>query len=282
MNPKAILPAICGFFFLALSSVFVKLITEYGAPTEWIVFMQFSTSLILISVFASFKKFENVKTKKLKLHLVRGITGMLGFTCFVICVKTTDIVDGTLLLNSAPLFIPIIALIWLKKKIDPKIWYGIFTGFIGIIFIIHPVTGDLLEMGEIYGVASGILLAVALIAMKELTRTETFEAVIFYFSLIAFICSFPFAIFTWKTHPPLIWIYGISTGIAFILYLFLLQQAYKFEEAGKLAPLNYLTVAFTVIFNYLIFKNIPDIITVAGILLVSAGGVMAIMFHGKK
>ena len=281
MNHKAILPALGGFFFLALSSVFVKLISDFGTNTEWIVFIQYGTSLLIITLITSFKKFKPIKTGQIKLHLVRGIMGMLGFTCFVICVRMTNIVDGTLLLNSAPLFIPIIALIWLRKKMDPRIWLGIITGFIGIIFIIHPVTGDLMQMGEMYGVASGVFLAVALIAMKELSRTETFEAVIFYFSLISTICTLPLAIMNWITPPAIVWVYGISTGIAFMLYLFLLQHAYKFEEAGKLAPFNYSAVVFTVIFNIVIFNSFPDLISIAGIVLVTAGGIMAIIYHAK-
>ncbi|MBK9331263.1 MAG: DMT family transporter [Ignavibacteria bacterium] len=243
--------------------------------------IQFSTGLIFITVKTSFQKFEKIKTKHFKLHFIRSFSGILAFTAFVICIRKTNIVDATLLLNSTPIFIPIIAYIWLRKKIESRIWPGIITGFIGIVLIIHPVTGELLQMGELYGVASGILLAIGYIAMKELTRTETFESILFYYSLISVILSLPFALMNEVKPSSTELIYGMSSGVCFMLYLYLLQYAYKLEEAVKLAPLNFSTVAFTVIFNFILFNNTPDLITVAGILMVSAGGIMAISIHFK-
>lgn len=94
--------------------------------------------------------------------------------------------------------------------------------------------------------------------------------------------SLPFAINNWSNPPLLIWIYGILTGVLFISYLYLLQYAYEFVEAVKLAPFNYAVIVFTGLFDWWLFNHVPDVLSVIGIILVSAGGILAISLHEKN
>jgi drug/metabolite transporter (DMT)-like permease len=279
-NPKAIVAVIIAFFFLACVSALTKLQVSYVHIAQ-IVFVQFSTCLLISVVIASKNKFRDLKSDKLKYQIVRGAAGVFAFAACAVAMSTIPLVNAVLLNNSAPLFIPIITLIWLKTKIDEKIWYGIVTGFIGIIFILKPTSEALLKTSDMYGLASGILLAIAYVALKILTRTESLTSVIFYYSLIGVILSLPFAILNWKNPPLIIFCYGILAGILFMGYMFTLQYAYSLMEALKLAPFNYIVIVFTGIFDWLFFGHIPDVLSVIGIVLVSAGGLLAITLHEK-
>ena len=278
---KGITATLAGFFFLALVGVMIKFELSAGANIAWIVFIQYAASLFIISVIASKNNFRDLRTSKLKLHFIRGITGILAFTCYSIAISKIPLVNAALLNNSAPLFIPIVTMIWLKNKIDEKIWWGISVGFIGIIFILDPSTGDFLKKGDLYGLAAGIILAVSYVALGQLTKTENFITILFFYTLTGFIVSLPFALFNFHVPPLIVWIYGISAGIFLIGYLFLLQYAYRFVEAVKLSPLNFSVIVFTGILDWFLFGNAPGILTVIGIILVSAGGILAITLHEK-
>jgi len=281
VTAKSIIATLIGFFLLSLDSVLVKLEEKGGATIEWIVFIQYSTCLIIITIIAAKNKFRDLKTTKIKLHLLRGVTGVLAFSCYVIAVTKIPLVNATLLNNTAPIFIPVVTLIWLKTSIDKKIWWGISVGFIGIIFILNPSKSMLLQTGDIYALSAGIFLAIAYVSLKVLTKTETFVTVLFYYSSIAFILSLPFAINNWSNPNLLIWIYGVLTGILFISYLYLLQYAYQFVEAVKLSPFNYSAIVFTGILDWMIFDHVPEVTAIIGIILVSAGGILAITLHEK-
>jgi drug/metabolite transporter (DMT)-like permease len=188
-------------------------------------------------------------------------------------------VNATLLNNATPLFIPIISFLWLKNIIDKKIWWGILTGLTGIILILKPSPSQLIKEGDLFGLAAGVFLAIAYVALKILTKTESFITVLFYYALISVVLSLPFAIYNWSNPPLLIWIYGVLTGVCFVSYLFLLQYAYRFVDPVKLSPFNYSIVVFTGIFDWIIFNNVPGILTIAGIILVSAGGILALKLH---
>lgn len=278
---KAICAIILAFMFLALVSVFMKLIIKSGATIEWAVFVQFAIGFVIMSIAASKNNFRDLITSKLKYHLVRGIGGVLAFACTAIAISKIPLVNASLLNNTAPLFIPIITLIWLKNKIEKKIWWGILLGFIGIIFILDPKENDFLKSGDFYGIAAGIFLAVAYVALGVLTKTESFISILFYYALIAVILCLPFAIYNWSDPPVLIWIYAISAGILFVAYSFLLQYAYRYVAAVKLSPLNFSVVVFTGFFDWLIFGHVPGILSLIGIVLVTAGGILAITIHEK-
>lgn len=280
-NGTAIASVITAFLFLSLVSLLIKLQENAGAKLEWILFMQFLSSLIIITAIASRNKFRDLRTQKLKYHIIRGVTGIIAFTCFAISMSKIPLVNAVLLNNTTPLFIPFITLLWLKIKIDEKIWYAILTGFAGIIFILKPSSHELLKEGDLYGLASGIILAVSYVDLKILTKTESFVTIIFYYSLIAFLISAPFALLSRADLTPHILYYGILTGVFFVSYLYLLQYSYKFIEPVKLSPFNYLVIVFTGIFDWLFFDNIPDLFSVIGIVLVSAGGIIAISLHEK-
>lgn len=277
----AAIASILGFLFLSLVGVFVKLEESSGATVEWVVFVQYLTSFTITILLASKNKFRDLKTKKFRLHLIRGVTGILSFTCCVIAISKIPLVNASLLNNTTPLFIPVISFLWLKSAIDKKIWWAIFTGLIGIILILRPNPDELIKEGDLYGLAAGVFLAIAYVALKILTKTESFVTVLFYYSLISVVLSLPFAIRNWSNPPLLIWLYGVLTGICFVTYLLLLQFAYKHADAVKISPFNYSIVVFTGIFDWIIFNHVPELLTVLGIILVSAGGILALRLHEK-
>lgn len=121
---KAVIATITGFLFLAIVSVLVKLEQTASVTIEWIVFIQYSTCLFIITILAAKNKFKDLKTQKIKIHLIRGVTGVLAFTCAVIAMSKIPLVNAVLLNNTAPIFIPIITWLWLKNKIDKEIWWG--------------------------------------------------------------------------------------------------------------------------------------------------------------
>lgn len=281
LSVKAVGYALAGFFFMALVGVFIKLEEKGSASIEWIVFMQYFTCLLIMTALAAKNKFRDLKTSNFKYLFIRSFAGVLAFSCYVISVTKIPLVNATLLNNTAPVFIPLITLIWLKNKIDEKIWWGISVGLVGIIFIIKPSEEMLFKTGDLYGLAAGILLAIAYVALKILTKTESNVAIIFYYSLIATILSFPFAISGWSNPPLINWIYAVLCGVCFILSLYLIQHAYKYADAVKLSPFNYSVIVFSGILDWIIFDHVPGWSAITGIALVTIGGILAILLHEK-
>lgn len=278
--PKGIISALGSFFFLAMVGLCVKLAVSYGGNVWWVVFIQYSTVALIALVFGLRYRFKNLKSGNYKLEILRAVVGMSSFLCFSFTLTRIPLVDASLLQNSAPLFIPLISFLWLKKTIETKIWYGVITGFIGIVFIIKP-DSSVFNVPAIVGLASGLLLAIAYLVMNVLTRYDDFKTILMYYSLTAFLITLPGGIFYSSLGDIHIWMFAVGAGIAFIGYLNLQQFAYKHIEANRLSPFNYSVVIFTGFADWLVFGNSPDLMTITGIILVISGGVFTIYHHEK-
>lgn len=279
---KAIIAALFSFLSLALIGVSAKIaIKSASSSIIWVMFLQCATAFTVAIIMTLREGFASVKTQKLPLHFLRAMCGLFSFGAFMIAMTEIPLVDASLLQNTSPLFIPLISFFWLKTAINKPVWLGVIVGFVGIMLIIKPDTGMLFKKGDLIGLASGIILAVGYIVMKLLTKTESFTAILFYFTLITFIITAPIALMS-KPYPDLHTVLlSAACGIFLVLFLFTLRYAYSLAEPVRIAPLNYSVVVFTGICDWILFGNIPDLMTIAGIVLVSAGGIAAISLHER-
>lgn len=277
---KGVIAALISFFFLSALGVLVKLADKQGAALWWTLFIQYATAFLLSVIISARVRFKNLKPANYKYEFIRAAVGMLSFACFAFAATEVPLVNASLLQNTAPIFIPILALLWFKDVIEKRIWIGVAIGFIGIVLILKP-DSSVFNAVNFIGLASGILLAIAYIAMKVITKTDGFKTILFYYSLTAFIISAPFGIMNWSEPPLLGWVYAITSGISLVFYMNMLQYAYRHIEPNKLSPFNYSVVIFTGLLDWWIFDHVPGLLTIVGIAIVCAGGIIAIIHHEK-
>jgi drug/metabolite transporter (DMT)-like permease len=278
---KAVALILLAFLMLASVGILIKLQLKSGVSVEWIVFVQYLSCLTMTLIISSFKKFSVLWTSKIKFHIIRGIAGVLAFSCFAFAISKIPLVNASLLNNTSPIFIPIMTFLWFRVKIDKNIWWGISVGFIGIIFILDPSASEFLKTGDLFGLASGIFMSIAYVALGVLTKTESFLTILFYYSLISVLIFLPLALNNWADPPMIVWVYAISTGILFFCYVYFHQFAYKFLSAVKLSPLNFSVVVFTGLLDWFVFDSVPNLLSVVGIILVITGGILAIVLHER-
>ncbi len=218
------------------------------------------------------------------LSLIAGCVKLAGKTGaqlgWIVFMQYTAAFTLALLQNTAPIFIPIIGLIWLKDVVEKRIWLGILIGFIGIVLIIKP-DGNVFKAGDLIGLASGILLAISYVAMRIITKSDGFKTILFYFSLSAMMLSLPLGII-YRSNPPIEgWLYSLASDFLPVAYLNMQQYSYKHSEASKLSPFNYFVVIYIGLMDWWLFGHVPDLLTIIGIIVVSAGGIIAILKHEK-
>lgn len=277
---KGIVSALTGLFFLSLVAVCVKLAGKTGAKLGWIVFMQYVAAFSLSLLLSAKDKFRNMRSDKLPLEILRGASGVISFLCFAAAMTEIPMVDASLLQNTAPIFIPIIGLVWLKDVVEKRIWLGIVIGFIGIVLIIKP-DSSVFKPGDLIGLASGVLLAISYVAMRIITRSDGFKTILFYFSLTAMVLSLPLGIIYWSNPPLEGWLYSLGGGVLLVAYLNMQQYSYRHTEASKLSPFNYFVVIYVGLIDWWLFGHVPDLLTIIGIAIVSIGGIIAILHHEK-
>lgn len=245
---------------------------------EVVTFYQFFLTLLCYLPVVAHKGIRSLKTTSPWLHLLRDAMGLLTFYLFYYSLNSIPLIDATLLYNTSPLFIPIIAFIWLHVYIPPRLWVCILIGFIGIIIILHPGGGQLLKIGALLALLSGIASAVANVTVRKLTLTESLESILFYYFLfcsivLALILSF-FNLWAWPVGVE--WGYIVALTISFLFFQYFVAKAYKFVLPSRVAPFRFFAVIFAGLIGWWIWNEIPSWLTLLGIILVIIGAVLSI------
>lgn len=268
-----------GYLCIALMSACAKEIPA-RIPVVTIVFFQSIVSLALVLPQFIYLGRNQLWPQQIYAHLIRDAFGVLSFFTLFLAIKTIPLVDGVLLQNTAPLWVPFVAMMWKRKKIPPSVWLGSIVGFLGVILVLKPGT-EMIHPAVLLGIASGIMLAVSLVAIRILSYTEPTARILFYYFAFGAVVTFPFLLIHWIPLTRQEWILLIAVGIFMFLAQFFITYAFKHGKASTLAPISYTTVLWAGILGWLIWGNIPDWLSIMGMLLIVAGGIFTIVMEGR-
>ena len=260
-------------FCMASMGAMVKLLGE-TMPNEMAVFARnLAGLLVLLPVLLTRHDFA-LKTDCLHLHLLRSLAGLSAMYCFFYAIIHLPLADSMLLKMTAPLFMPIIAIIWLSEGISHWTVLALLLGFAGVWVILGPA-GEA-NWAMLVGIAGGFLAAVAKVSIRRLSRTEPNLRVVTYFALVGTIVSAVPAVFSWKT-PAIngIWLM-VAIGLVGTLGQLALTRAYSISNAGKVAPLTYFSVIFGGIYGFVFWGEIPQQQFIIGAVMIAVAGLLTI------
>jgi len=258
---------------LAFTAAAVKSVSA-DLPNAVIVFWRnFMALLLMTPLLTTARRRRDLVTRHLDRHLVRGLSGVAAMYCFFFTIAHLPLAEAVLLSFTAPLFIPLVARIWIGEPITPRIRLGVWAGFGGILIILKPGMGIFKPLALV-GIVAGILVAVSQVSMRRMADTEPPHRIVFYFCLIA---SFSSAVpLIWEWQPLTV---GQTGRLALIAILalasqLLLSRGYNLAPAGRIGALMYCNVAFSALFGWLWWNETVDALTLSGALLVVAAGWM--------
>lgn len=265
----------------SILGVSVKLV-ESRTSNEMAVFFRQVFGIITLTPFLIFEKGgkKNLKTKQFPLHFVRAFASLAAMYCLFYALKYLPLVDALLLSYTRPLFIPLVVLIWFKKKWTKNTWLGLITGFLGVALILKP-DAKVFDIPALIGLGSGLFGAVAFTAIRRLTRTEKANTILFYYFAISLpVAAFPLAR-AWKTPDAFtIWMF-ILIGVLGTIYQQTLTRAYQYAKAHKVASILYATIIFAAILDWWFGDFSLDYISVIGIVLIILGTLITLRQKDK-
>jgi drug/metabolite transporter (DMT)-like permease len=274
---------VIAFLCVAIMSAFGKAAAQVSTAT--IVFFQNFISLLLFLPWSLRHGPTPLKTSRIGLHILRACAGLLSQVLMFAAVKKMPLMNAVLLTNSAPLFIPLITWAWLKEKISGIVWASLLVGFVGVVLILKPSAALITNPAALIATTAAIFSAFALVTVNRLSTTETTQRILFYYFLISSIVTAPFAIWNGAIFRPratVDWLYLVGIGVFMAASQLLIILAYRHASAGRIAPFNYSVVVFSGLIGWFVWKNAPDLLSLFGVVLVTAGGILSTKFGGPN
>jgi drug/metabolite transporter (DMT)-like permease len=207
-------------------------------------------------------------------HLLRATLGLSAMACFFHALAHLPLGDGMLLKMTTPLFMPVIAALWLAERPSASALLALPIGLAGVVFILDP-TGEWAPAAFV-GLAGGVLAAAAKVVVRRLVRTEPATRVVVAFASLATLLSAPFAIAVWQWPSPTQWALLVAIGGCAGGGQWLLTRGYRAASPAQVGPFTYTAVVFAATYDLLLWNQYPDWAFAAGAALIVAAGLLAL------
>jgi len=270
-----ILLIVAAFFCVAVMSAFGKAASNVSTAT--ISFFQSFISLVLFLPWTLRHGIKDLKTSQLPLNIARALAGLLSQVLYFWAVKEMTLIDAVLLVNAAPLFIPIVALVWNRTPITLAVGVSLLVGFVGVVLIIKPGADLLTNRSALIALSAALFSAIALVSVNKLSGHNQPDTILFYYFFIASLATLPFAIFHWSEPTATEWGYLLGVGVFMAAAQLLIILAYQNATASQIAPFNYSVVIFSGLIGWAVWHNTLGWVSAVGILLVCVGGILSIV-----
>jgi drug/metabolite transporter (DMT)-like permease len=268
-----------GVLYMALSalafsvmSMLVKLASEH-VPTGEIVLVRAVITLAISYVMVKRAELSPWGNERGKL-VVRGLLGFAALGCYYFALARLPLADATTLHFTQPLLTSLLAWWLLGERIGWAAAFAVACGLAGVVLVVHP--GVPLDSGaDAVGVAialvSATFSAFAYVTVRQLAKTEHALVIVFYFPLIATPLALPWALASWVWPTPTEWLLLVGIGVATQLGQVFLTMGLMIERAGRATAVGYVQICFAVVWQLVIFGQMPGLGTLLGAALIIAG-----------
>lgn len=255
---------ISGLLFTAMSSLVKDLGTRYDSFQ--VAFFRCLFGFVVLLPLILPNGIKAFRTKRPMLHLARGLVGVSAMGAMFYGLTHLPLADVTAISFGVPLFLIILAVLFLGERIRWRRSTATAIGFTGVIIMLRP--GGTIEPAALIVVSATLLMAMAATMMKLLSRTESTLTMVAWFGVIASCAMAIPAALNWTTPNLEDWILlGLVGGLGTLAQACLVRS-YTVGEATAVAPFDYVKMLYAIIVGIVLFGEWPDIWTLVGALII--------------
>jgi drug/metabolite transporter (DMT)-like permease len=260
---------------LAAMAACVKALGSAVPPGQVVFFRGLISMLVIAGVASRLGGLRLLATSNWRAHAARSHAGSLSMFCWFFTLTLIPLAEMTAISFTVPLFLTLLALVFLGERIHVYRWTALGVGFAGVLVIVGPdmLTSQSSVLGKGIGLVAAVFAALALMFLRHMSAREHALAITFYFFLTSSALAFltiPFA--PWPLPTGGQWLLLGMTGIFGVLGQLAMTWSYRYAEASLLAPLDYLSMIVALAIGYYVFDEVPGISTWVGAPLVIAAG----------
>jgi len=168
---------------------------------------------------------------------------------------------------STPLCVTIAAVLWLGERVHR--WSAVFAGFVGVLLIVRPGSHGF-QVGSLVAVSAARLSALVSIQIKQLTRVDGPDTVVFYTYVFRVPLSLLPALWVWAWPAAIAWLWLLATGVLGTIGQLLWTRALKLGEVPALTPISFTQLPLVVVLGWLLFGETLDRRTLLGAAIILA------------
>ena len=289
-NVKGIAFLVSAAFVISIQNIIIRWIGGDYSALE-IVAVRSMVALPGTLLFFRYEGRRGLPTTKLPmLEFVRGLFLFLSYTTFMMGLAALPLAQIEAIRFSGPLMITFLSVVMLGETVGPRRWVALIIGFLGVLLIVQPGSASF-NFGSVFVLISVLFYALVAILTRKL-QAEDSSATMAYFSSLVYLLaalvlvplpaivgdvpnahpSIAFLIRPWSMPTLIDGLIMAGLGVIWAIWMYLLSRAYSLAQASVAAPFEYVSLPINILWGFLIWREIPTWMTLAGAALTLGSG----------
>jgi drug/metabolite transporter (DMT)-like permease len=177
----------------------------------------------------------------------------LNFLAFVML----PLAEATTIGFSVPIFSVVLAAFALGEPTGKWRWSAVAAGFVGVLLIVQPGTGDVPLLGASIALVAALMTASVTIVIRRLGATERAATTVFWFAVSSLVpLALAMLVFA-RSHDPVTWMLLAGMGLAGGLAQLTLTGALRLAPVALVMPMDYTSLLWALLLGSWIFGELP-------------------------
>jgi drug/metabolite transporter (DMT)-like permease len=277
-NMLGMMLAAIGFSLYSVGDVFVKFAAENYPPEKVAFFINiFFLPLLLMASSKVGGLMNTLRTKHLKLHIIRSLLGMCVFFAMTTGFTQLGMAMSYTLIFMGPFIVSILAVFFLNEKIRAYRWCAIAAGFTGVLIVLRPGLVPL-EPAALGIVGAAFCYAISTIIIRKIGDGEPLLAFSLFGCITSLVLFGGMTVFKGEmSMPPMehMWFF-LGTASFHMFANFAVSRAFQTVDTSIAAPFQYTQLLWGMGAGYLLFNTSIDLWTAVGGAIIVCSGIFMI------
>ena len=212
-------------------------------------------------------------------QILRSFVLAVEVSVFILAFSLMPLADAHAIAAVAPLIGTLLAGLVLGEAIGLRRWISVAIGFIGALIIIRPGMG-VMSWTALLPLVGAFLWAGYQVLSRRVSLGDRPETTALYTAFIGMIVFGLISPFYWQSATASEWGLLILNGVVGSIGHIILLKALDAAPAATLQPFNYSLLLWAILIGYIVFSDLPDMLTFVGAGIVVFGGLLA-SGHGR-
>jgi len=276
---------------LAIQDVLIKLVSDELSLFQ----IQFFRSTIGIAVIIGYQAIIHepirLTTAYPLLTVCRGLMFFFGYSAFYFAQSKMPIATMTVLFLVSPFFITLTSIYFFKSQVGYRRWISILIGFVGVVLICQPETGQY-NFYYLIPIIVALSYAFSIIIVKKTADRDTlYQQMILTYLIMGLLSGITgllfgdgrfdtaensevaFIVRSWQFVDIESTFKLFTISVLGSVGLLVLMGAYRVADPAVISPYEYSLLIWMILLGYLVWGDVPSFNIAIGMVLIVGAGI---------
>ena len=279
---KGVFLTALSYFLFVLVDAIIKWIGTRLPVLEIFFIMSCVGALATVAPALYSRNWPAFKTKHWRLHAVRGVLNIGAFGLTIFALVHIQLANFYVLIFTLPLFLTILAGLFLHEPTGRQRWLATGSGFLGVLIILRPSAA--LGIGEVATLASAVCYGLDITLMRHASSEDSSTAVMLHRILVSLALVLAVMLVEHQFEPvgraDMLWLIlgGVLAGIGNLM----MAEGFRLATTPVAAPFHYTQLLWGIPLGYFVWRELPDAFTWLGGGVIVASGLYLLRHEARR